>query len=357
MFHLCIFFFIAILFFILTPGILVTIPKKSSKTVVALVHALVFAIVLHFTHKIVFHGNERFADSTAADKDYLAALAKTEAADKAAKFAKTNADAALAKAVAASKTATDMIVISNSKYADAAKAYASINTNTSNFIKAADLAKADASAALTRSDNAAKDAAAAKANSDAKYAALKSAMSAVTMPTGNMSTGNMSVAMPAATVKAPPIMPASTPASTSIATAKAAPAMPFATPIATAKAAPAMPPSMPPAAMPAAMPAATPVATPFVIPNDKLPFNIISILNKYITDPNIKQDLIQGIQNSIPPGSSMPSADSMTKVIYSIKNPMLKMQAAYEMRFSFPNYVSQIMMAAYSPAPMQPYPL
>jgi hypothetical protein len=92
MFHLCILLFVAILFFILTPGILVTIPKKSSKTVVALVHALVFAIVLYFTHKIVFYGTgtEGFADSTDIDKAYASAkaniaadLAKGGPADKA----------------------------------------------------------------------------------------------------------------------------------------------------------------------------------------------------------------------------------------------------------------------------------
>jgi len=94
MFHLCMLFFIAILFFILTPGILVTIPKKSSKTVVALVHALVFAIILYFTHKIVFYGTgtgtEGFADSTDIDKAYASAkadiaadLAKGDPADKA----------------------------------------------------------------------------------------------------------------------------------------------------------------------------------------------------------------------------------------------------------------------------------
>jgi hypothetical protein len=43
-----------ILFFILTPGVLLTIPPKSSKTVVALVHATVFALIYHFTNKMVW---------------------------------------------------------------------------------------------------------------------------------------------------------------------------------------------------------------------------------------------------------------------------------------------------------------
>lgn len=44
----------AILFFVLVPGILLTLPKKGSKFVVAGVHALVFALVFHFTHKLVW---------------------------------------------------------------------------------------------------------------------------------------------------------------------------------------------------------------------------------------------------------------------------------------------------------------
>ena len=60
MFHLFIFLFSALLFFVLTPGILLTIPPKSSKTVVALVHALVYATILHFTHKIVWQATEGF---------------------------------------------------------------------------------------------------------------------------------------------------------------------------------------------------------------------------------------------------------------------------------------------------------
>jgi hypothetical protein len=43
----------ALLFFVLTPGILLSLPPGGSKTVVALVHALVFALVFHLTHNIV----------------------------------------------------------------------------------------------------------------------------------------------------------------------------------------------------------------------------------------------------------------------------------------------------------------
>jgi len=60
MFHLFIFLFSAILFFLLTPGILFTIPRKSSKYIVALVHGLVYAVIWHFTHKLVWKATEGF---------------------------------------------------------------------------------------------------------------------------------------------------------------------------------------------------------------------------------------------------------------------------------------------------------
>ena len=44
----------AILFFILTPAILIRLPPGGSKWTVAAVHAIVFAIIFHFTHKIVW---------------------------------------------------------------------------------------------------------------------------------------------------------------------------------------------------------------------------------------------------------------------------------------------------------------
>ena len=44
----------AILFFILTPNILVRLPPKSGKFVVAATHAVIFALIMHFTSKIVW---------------------------------------------------------------------------------------------------------------------------------------------------------------------------------------------------------------------------------------------------------------------------------------------------------------
>ena len=44
---------IAALFFILTPGVLVSLPPGKGKFVVAATHAVVFAVVFHFTHTAI----------------------------------------------------------------------------------------------------------------------------------------------------------------------------------------------------------------------------------------------------------------------------------------------------------------
>jgi hypothetical protein len=50
----------AVLFFILTPSILLRIPKSGSKWVVAAVHALVFGVIFHFTNKLVWRLGAKF---------------------------------------------------------------------------------------------------------------------------------------------------------------------------------------------------------------------------------------------------------------------------------------------------------
>ena len=52
--HALMFIFTAILFFVLTPGIVLSLPPKGSKMMVAMVHAVVFALVFTFTHKLVW---------------------------------------------------------------------------------------------------------------------------------------------------------------------------------------------------------------------------------------------------------------------------------------------------------------
>ena len=64
MLHLFMSLFVALLFVVLTPGILLRLPPNGSKLTVAIVHGIVFAVVFHFTHKMVwnhFYGNrEKF---------------------------------------------------------------------------------------------------------------------------------------------------------------------------------------------------------------------------------------------------------------------------------------------------------
>jgi hypothetical protein len=45
--------YVALLFVLLTPGVLLRLPPKGSLLTVAIVHGLVFALVYHFTHKMV----------------------------------------------------------------------------------------------------------------------------------------------------------------------------------------------------------------------------------------------------------------------------------------------------------------
>jgi hypothetical protein len=47
--------FVFVLFFILTPGVLLTLPPKGSVPVVALVHALVFTVIFSLTNKMVLN--------------------------------------------------------------------------------------------------------------------------------------------------------------------------------------------------------------------------------------------------------------------------------------------------------------
>jgi hypothetical protein len=49
-----VFVYIVVLFVVLTPGILVSLPAKGGKYVVAFTHAVVFAAVWWITHKFVW---------------------------------------------------------------------------------------------------------------------------------------------------------------------------------------------------------------------------------------------------------------------------------------------------------------
>lgn len=47
--------FVAALFVLLTPGVLLSLPAKGSLLQKAAVHGLVFAVVYHYTHKSVWN--------------------------------------------------------------------------------------------------------------------------------------------------------------------------------------------------------------------------------------------------------------------------------------------------------------
>lgn len=49
--------FLAALFFVLSPGVLLRLPARGDVYTVAAVHAAVFALVWHFTHTAVWHAS------------------------------------------------------------------------------------------------------------------------------------------------------------------------------------------------------------------------------------------------------------------------------------------------------------
>jgi hypothetical protein len=64
--------FTVLLFVLLTPGILLRLPKNGNKWTVAFVHGLVFALVFHFSQKFVWtlsasiEGNTNMNDASGA---------------------------------------------------------------------------------------------------------------------------------------------------------------------------------------------------------------------------------------------------------------------------------------------------
>jgi hypothetical protein len=66
MIHWLMVLFVAVLFVALTPGVLVTLPPRSSKLVVAATHGVLFALAYHFTHaaawSVLYGGKEGACD-------------------------------------------------------------------------------------------------------------------------------------------------------------------------------------------------------------------------------------------------------------------------------------------------------
>ncbi len=55
MFHLLMSLYVALLFVLLTPGVLIRLPPRSSLLTAAMVHSIVFAVIFHLTHKMVWN--------------------------------------------------------------------------------------------------------------------------------------------------------------------------------------------------------------------------------------------------------------------------------------------------------------
>uniref|UniRef100_A0A6C0JIX3 Uncharacterized protein n=1 Tax=viral metagenome TaxID=1070528 RepID=A0A6C0JIX3_9ZZZZ len=89
-------FYTALLFFILTPAVLVRLPPKGNKYTVAAFHALVFALVFHFTGKMVWRlssGMEGFQEElTQQQIDALQQAAKTACAKKGGSWTNNSCD-------------------------------------------------------------------------------------------------------------------------------------------------------------------------------------------------------------------------------------------------------------------------
>lgn len=71
----------AILFFVLTPSILLRLPKNGSKFTVALVHAVVFGLIFWLTHKFVWRMGQRLEAMTDS-QDKVEALEEEEEEEK-----------------------------------------------------------------------------------------------------------------------------------------------------------------------------------------------------------------------------------------------------------------------------------
>ena len=116
--------YLMLLFVVLTPGVLLTLPKKGSKLTVAAVHGLVFVVLYYFTAPLVLSMSvptEGFfyrtpAGCTGLNEADCAAHTARVAEKKAAIAAKKVADAAK-KAADAAKKAADAEALRESRMA------------------------------------------------------------------------------------------------------------------------------------------------------------------------------------------------------------------------------------------------
>lgn len=59
-----------VLFFVLTPGILLSLPPRGSKMMVAATHALVFALIFVLTHKMLMKFSSSMEGMTPTKKPH-----------------------------------------------------------------------------------------------------------------------------------------------------------------------------------------------------------------------------------------------------------------------------------------------
>jgi hypothetical protein len=180
MLQVCIFIFTVLLFFLLTPDILIPKPLKTNKYVIALVHAILFALIFQLTNKLVWNVTEAFtttqpvisvtptatraavaqaqvATAQAAQAATVAAVAATTARANPTVATITNAQATAAVATqkaAAATAATQKAAVATQKAATATAAtqraatVAPVVTRSAEEIQATKVAKAAADKAV-----------------------------------------------------------------------------------------------------------------------------------------------------------------------------------------------------------------
>ena len=62
--NILLFLILVVLFVLLTPGILVYLPPKSSKLTTAITHGVIFAIIWSLTHKFLMRTTSRLTSMT-----------------------------------------------------------------------------------------------------------------------------------------------------------------------------------------------------------------------------------------------------------------------------------------------------
>jgi hypothetical protein len=65
------FIYVFILFYILTPGVLITLPKKISRILAALIHGLIFTVILAITYRPIYKLSTRLFENFSGNESVL----------------------------------------------------------------------------------------------------------------------------------------------------------------------------------------------------------------------------------------------------------------------------------------------